>query len=121
MKFSRRRYCCFSVIHVRLLPVIILESEHKILCCPRPENGYAAVRKRASSGDKGNSNSIAVFDEHGQADRLRVRESNYFRHPRLMADKVHQLQKKVEREKIVMALLPEFLLQIVKFDSEGWL
>lgn len=37
---------------------------------------------------------------------------------RLLAEQVRRLEKKVEREKIVLAALPELLLQIVEFARE---
>ena len=42
----------------------------------------------------------------------------WVRDPRRGAEQVRQLEKKVEREKIVLAALPELSLQIVEFARE---
>ena len=87
--------------------------------------------------NKANSNSVAAFDETGAQIGIVFQTASPFDTPRLMtelvdwvnrareqqgrtrlSEQVRRLEKKVEREKLVLAALPDLALQIVEFTRE---
>ena len=86
---------------------------------------------------KANSNSVAAFDETGAQTGIVFQTASPFDTPRLMtelvdwvnkareqqgrtrlSEQVRRLEKKVEREKLVLAALPDLALQILEFTRE---
>jgi len=75
---------------------------------------------------KTNANSVAAFDENGKqigiVFQIRTESPNW--QPwlvfflRCLAEQARRLEKKVERERIVLAAMPELQLQIVEFARE---